>query len=95
MPKAPVNKDDEPVPGKDQVRLPRQVAPMQPEAEAHRVQKPPDSQLWLGVGRSDARHQRTSFRIYYQCLFRKEHLLIGSLSTRPPDSLGGGVQYPA
>ena len=63
MPKAAVNENDELVPGKDQVRLPWQVTPMQPEAEAHRMQKPPHNQLWLGVGRSDARHQRTSFRI--------------------------------
>jgi hypothetical protein len=68
MPKAAVNENDELVPGKDQVRLPWQVTPMQPEAEAHRMQKPPHNQLWLSVGRSDARHQRTSFRIYYQCL---------------------------
>ena len=51
MPKAAVNEDNELVPGKDQIRLARQVAPMEPEVEAHRVQKLPHGQLWLGVGR--------------------------------------------
>jgi hypothetical protein len=49
MPKAAVNENDELVTRENQVRLPRQVTPMQSEAEPHRMQKPPDSQLWLSV----------------------------------------------
>jgi hypothetical protein len=63
MPEAPVNEDDEIVPRKDQVWPAGQVTPMQPEAEAQRVQSLPDGTFRPCVRGSYACHQHASFRI--------------------------------
>ena len=49
VPEAPVYEDHQPVSRKHQVRPPGQIPPMQPEAESHGVEHPPDGELRLGV----------------------------------------------
>ena len=80
-----MNEDNELVPGEVQVRLTRRVAPMQPEAEAHGMEEPPCSKLWVLDDRmrdiSALRFGSTTNALPKFCVER--NLLIGSSSTRP------------
>jgi len=53
VPVAAVDEDRDAPHWQHNVRPPREVATVQPEAEAHRVKGPPQSHLRLGVGSFD------------------------------------------
>jgi hypothetical protein len=56
MPKAPVYKQGHAHARKNQVGAARQVATMQPETKAHRVNQPANFQLWSGIQTFDCAH---------------------------------------
>jgi hypothetical protein len=56
MPKAAVYEDDGTMFCEDDVRLSRQAAAMEPKPEPESVQRPPQRNLWLGIGGSNSRH---------------------------------------
>jgi hypothetical protein len=56
MPEAAMDENHELVPGQNQVRPSRKIAPMKPESKAHRMQQLPHSQFRLCVRRPDSRH---------------------------------------
>ena len=60
MPETPVNEDDLPHTGEDEIRLAGQVASMEPEAIAKPMHQGADAQLRLGVLRANPAHDPTS-----------------------------------
>jgi len=56
MPKAPIHEDDGAVPGKDYIRLTRQVCDMETIAKAHGVEGFAHDQFRLGIAAPDRSH---------------------------------------
>jgi hypothetical protein len=56
MPEAAVNKDNESMLRQHDVWLSGQIASMQPKSKSHRMERPPNNQLWLRSLRPDASH---------------------------------------
>jgi hypothetical protein len=65
MPEAAMHKDDCPVTGKDDVRLPGKVSGMEAEAETRTVHKASDDNFGLGILSPDPCHHATACRAVY------------------------------
>lgn len=63
VPETTMHKDHEAMSGQDDIGLAGQVAAVQSKPIAERVQKPPHSDLRLGIPRPDPRHQRAALRV--------------------------------
>jgi hypothetical protein len=56
MPKTTMNKDDFPASWQDDIRPPRKVVPVQPEAIAHRMDKTPNGKFRLHIFAPNSAH---------------------------------------
>lgn len=90
MPKAAVNKKANPVAGKHDVGIAREVATVKTETIAHGMEHSANNQFRLGMLPSNARHEAAAFD-YGECVYHRKIYILGNPRSQKfqPDARSG------